>query len=145
MSDILPVFPSITAFFARTAAQPGPLDEADAQAVEIAVTGLQALLDQGRELLRRPRHHGNSIFKVKLQSAIALVEAPNATAAAVFFGKECKRGEGIGVSVLEINGKIYRDRTPWLSWQFGISNPHPRDWERVTQDLRICRVAEWLS
>ena len=66
-----------------------------------------------------------SVYKVGIMTSTALVEGPNAAAAALFYGLHTHGNLQLGVAVYECDGKAYEgDRMPWGKYAF---NPNPRD------------------
>ena len=84
-----------------------------------------------------------SIFKVGIMSDVRFVEAPNALAAAVFYGIEGTNGNcQFMAAVYEQDGKPYEgDRTPAMRWHFG-GDPSEAELNQLKADLPMCRFVE---
>lgn len=80
-----------------------------------------------------------NIFKVGIMSDTKLIKAPNALAAAVFYGVAGTNGNTQFMAVVyEQDGKPYKgERTPAMKWQFGAV-PTDEELQQLNTNLTKC-------
>jgi hypothetical protein len=85
-----------------------------------------------------------ALFKVGIMSNTAMVEAPSALSAAVFYGLNTGGNAQFMAVVYEQDGKPYegKPKAPAAVWQFGDAQPTPAELQQLEDELPRCRFVE---
>jgi len=80
-------------------------------------------------------------YKVGMGSGVEYIRAPNATAAAIFYGVTCvNTNNPCAAAVYEMDGEPYEGESPWLGWAFGGESPTDEELEAIKKDLDKCQL-----